>query len=123
MKTSVKRAIEDDAAAVVSALLESHFWLPSLGVMTAYLRHEDAQPLKRLEDDSPTGSIQVVFTQDGDGWMQIIATPDPEDFHTTFRFRMPMIGGGQSPRTRVALLILAEAIRLDNEENPQHRGG
>jgi hypothetical protein len=34
---------------------------------------------------------------------------------------MPLIGGGQSPRVRNALLILAEAIRLDNIDAPQDR--
>ena len=35
------------------------------------------------------------------------------------RFRMPIVGGGQSPRVRNALMILALAIKLDNEEHPQ----
>lgn len=77
----------------------------------------------RFEDDSPEGALWVGFSMDGDGWVQVIAKPDPNEFSTSLRFRMPLIGGGQSPRVRVALLILAEAIRLDNEEHPQHRGG
>ena len=51
-----------------------------------------------------------MFTKDGDAWIGI-------DVRNFLRFRMPLCGGGQSPRTRNALLILAEAIRLDNEES------
>lgn len=113
MKPSLKKAIEQDPLSVIRFLLESWFWPESLGTMESY---------ERFEDDSPKGQISVQFTQDGDAWIQVISKPDPNEVNSTFRFRMPMIGGGESPRTRVALLILAEAIRLDNEKSPQHRG-
>ena len=38
---------------------------------------------------------------------------------SALRFRMPGGGGGMSFRTRVALLILARAIQLD-EDKPMH---
>jgi len=113
IKPFLRKAIEEDSLAVIRVLLESWFWPKSLGTM---------EPYERFEDDSPRGQISVLFTQDGDGWIQVISKPDPNEMNSMFRFRMPMIGGGESPRTRVALLILAEAIRLDNEKNPQHRG-
>ena len=64
----------------------------------------------------------VASSKDGDGWIEVVSKPDPNELYSLFRFRVPVTGGGQSPRTRTALLILAEAIRLDNEEKPQHRG-
>ena len=121
MKKGLKKAVEDSPLEVVHAILDSNFWLSSLETMGFYSRFEE-EKAERLEDDSPEGVISVGFSNDGDGWIQVLCKPDRDDFHTTFRFRMPLIGGGQSPRTRVALLILAEAIRLDNENNPQHRG-
>jgi hypothetical protein len=47
----------------------------------------------------------------------IRATGEEERPSSALRFRMPGNGGGLSSRTRIDLLILAEAIRLDNEEN------
>lgn len=112
MKPSLIKAIKEDPLSVVRILLEQCFWLPSIKSKDSYLR---------FEDDSREGTIEVSFTPDGDGWIEVLSKPDPNEVHWSFRFRMPMMGGGQSPRTRVALMILAEAIRLDNEKNPQCR--
>lgn len=76
---------------------------------------------QRFEDDSPEGFISVMFGGDGDGYLTIAAQMDPNEHKWSMRFRMPMMGGGQSPRVRNALLILAEAIRLDNLDHPQQR--
>jgi hypothetical protein len=96
----------------IKKLLESVFWLPTLKTGEYY---------QRYEDDSPEGFVAVTFSSDGDGHVTLSAMPDPKEHGLYFRFRMPMTGGGQSPRVRNALLILAEAIRLDNEERPQDR--
>jgi len=121
MTKALQKAIDTDPLKVVHTLLESNFWLPSLKTDGFYQRFDD-NPIKRFEDDSPKGTIGVGFSHDGDGWLTVIHTPDPHDHHMSCRFRMPFIGGGESHRTRIALLILAEAIRLDNEKDPQHRG-
>jgi hypothetical protein len=102
----------DDVPAVIEELLSKPFWIPSLKPMEWY---------NRYEDDSPLGSLSVVFGEDGDGHISVIQDRDPNEFKMSMRFRMPMVGGGQSPRVRNALLILAEAIRLDNLDNPQQR--
>lgn len=109
---TVREIIEQDPEYVIGLLLKSEFWLQSLSTMQFYTRHED---------DTMEGSISVGFGMDGDGWIEVMSKPDPNEAHTTFRFRMDG-GGGQSPRVRVALLVLAEAIRLDNAEHPQDRG-
>ena len=101
-----------DPMKTIKALLELPFWPPTLDTKTSYTR---------FEDDSRLGTINVQFTQDGDGWIVILCEQDPNECKISMRFRMPMIGGGQSPRVRNALLILAEAIRMDNLEHPQDR--
>jgi hypothetical protein len=93
-------------------LLETPFWPDTLRTGEFY---------QRYEDDSPLGNISVVVGGDGDAHLSVIQELDPNDRHLSMRFRMPMTGGGQSPRVRNALLFLAEAIRLDNLENPQNR--
>lgn len=97
----------------IKELLEEPFWLSTLDTHTTYLR---------FEDDSHDGCIAVQFSQDGDGWIEVLSKPDKNDFHVDMRFRMPFVGDGQSSRVRNALLILAEAIRLDDEDKPQDRG-
>jgi len=70
----------------------------------------------RIEDDSH-GSMSVVFSCDGDAWIEI--SPDPDEFKRNLRFRECHSGGGVSSRTRRALMILAMAMKADNEDRPQ----
>jgi hypothetical protein len=107
---------DDDAArlADVRALLEREGpWPATLEENRAYVR---------FEDDSPTGRIAVQFTSDGDGWIEVFGVPDETYGTFSYRFRTA-IGGGESPSVRAALMILAEAICMDNKENPQERSG
>ena len=91
---------------IIQALLESNFWLSSIETMSPYERlHDD-------HDGTELGRLNIMFSPDGDARIWI----EGNKMSDTLRFRMPMGGGGMSPRTRVALLILAEAIRLDNEK-------
>lgn len=97
-----------DMSAIVKRLLESYFWLPTLVSNTRYSRQHDDT------DGNPhDGWLHVMIGEDGDAW--ILTTVGGE----SMRFRMPMIGGGRSQHTRTALVILAEAIRMDNEARPQ----
>lgn len=92
----------------IRRLLKSYFWIESIEPGTRYSRiHDD-------HDGTRLGQITVCMGHDADAWVEI--TGDPL---SSLRYRMPLVGGGQSPHTRTALLILAEAIRLDNEERPQ----
>ncbi len=101
-----------NASQEIRRLLEKPYWPQTLEAGKLY---------ERFEDDSPTGRISVVFGGDGDGYIMLNAVQDPNEHKLSMRFRMPMMGGGQSPRVRNALLILAEAIRLDNKYQPQDR--
>lgn len=92
-----------DADKAIRELLESYFWPKTLEANTRYRRcHDD-------HDGKFDGWLNVCIGSDGDVWVE---TTD------SLRFRMPLIGGGRSQYTRTALVILAEAIRLDNEHNP-----
>lgn len=97
----------EDVARQVRELLESFFWLPGLQPNTRYSRlHDD-------HDGERNGHITVLIGEDGDAWVSPI-----DENGDGLRFRMPFTGGGASARVRAALIILAEAIRLDNEESP-----
>jgi hypothetical protein len=68
----------------------------------------------RIQDDHDgtfEGSICAFIGPDGDMWIGM-------DKQMAIRFRN-WTGGGRSLRTHNALRILAEAIRLDNLEDPQ----
>lgn len=91
----------------IRELLESFYWLPGLKPNVRYSRLHDDHDGKR------NGHISVFIGEDGDVWVNPI-----DENAGGLRFRMPLHGGGASPRVRAALVILAEAIRLDNEESP-----
>ena len=86
-------------------VLENPFWLSSLTTTEIYQRVEDD------DDGTGKGILAVQFTPDGDAIIGV-------GYNKTARFRT-FAGGGKSLRVRNALMILAEAIRLDNEERPQ----
>lgn len=90
-------------------LLEGHYWPTTLDTGQIYARRHDDTDGK----DDPTQYLSLEIDQWGDVHMQI-----PPGKFRALRFRMPG-GGGQSERVRKALIILAEAIRRDNDENPQ----
>ena len=68
-----------------------------------------------------TKDLTVVISDDGDVWLGML---EINDKHTSEPYRNPTptvrcrtgIGGGRHRRTRQALLWLARAIQLDNEE-------
>jgi len=88
----------------IHQILNEYFWLPNLQVSEYYTRQHDDT------DGEPSGNLSVEFNSVGDAFVGIDGK--------FLRFRTEN-GGGKSPHTRNALLILAEAIRLDNEERPQ----
>lgn len=91
----------------MNAVLEGEFWLPSIVPDNFYTRRQDDTD----GQSGPQQELQVTFSRDGDAWVLL------GDMQT-LRFRS-YFGGGQSLRVRNALMVLAEAIRRDNEESPQ----
>ena len=96
---------QEDLVAAVRLVLESPFTIPDLTSREEYARlHDD-------DDGTGQGIISVMFGEDSDAWVNIAGS--------SLRFRS-FFGGGKSLRVRNALMILALAIKLDNEEYPQN---
>lgn len=93
----------DDAT--IRKVLETPYWPITLETDTEYRRQHDDH------DGDPKGGLMVTVDRMGDVY---IAT----DRGPWLRFRT-FGGGGRSERTRAALLVLAEGIRLDNSDHPQ----
>lgn len=89
----------------LKSILESYFWLPSLQAMKRYFRTHDDCDGDRFE------GISVIIGNDGDTWVAM------NQRDNSCRYRVPFTGGGLSHRTRNALLILAYAIKMDNDEH------
>jgi hypothetical protein len=89
----------------LNTLLERAYWVPTIQADTHYSRLQD-------DTDGSTAAehdLTVFIDFQGDVWM---------NRHGDLRFRT-LAGGGSSLRVRNALMVLAEAIRRDNEERPQ----
>ena len=90
----------------ITRILENPFWIPGLSSNDVYQRlHDD-------HDGTLEGKIIIQIDQTGDVFFQT----DTEKWQP-MRFRT-IIGGGRSLRTRNALILLAFAMKLDNEERP-----
>ncbi|MFA5124874.1 MAG: hypothetical protein WC473_03605 [Patescibacteria group bacterium] len=99
---SVERLIKD-----AHRVLNNPFWIPELEANRVFERiHDD-------HDGTFTGRLMVQFTKDGDAWIKTDKHHGP-----SLRYRSPL-GGGSSPRVKNALMLLALAIKLDNEQRPQ----
>ena len=86
----------------VSRALTPDYWLQTLATQIGYTRrHDDTDGRRDHEQD-----LTVCIGPDGDAW--ITAGGGQVLLFRTYA------GGGQSLRTRQALMVLAEAIRLDN---------
>lgn len=88
----------------IKEILEESFWPEDIIPGICYARTQDDC------DGDLSQQLSIIFSHDGDAWVN---THVP-----LLRFRMPLIGGGLSPRVRNGLLILAMAIKMDNETNP-----
>jgi hypothetical protein len=89
----------------MNTLLEGAYWIPGLKTMQTYVRTQDDTDGEATLDHD----LGVTIGVDGDAWVHA---------QRQLRFRTHC-GGGHSLRVRNALLVLAEAIRRDNEEFPQ----
>lgn len=95
-------------SAAVRALMNVP-WPPELEADIAYSRlHDDT-------DGADQGRIIVGFTRDGDAWIETDRHKGP-----ALRFRTDF-GGGNSPLVRNALVLLALAIRLEEERDEKNK--
>lgn len=95
---------QDEILIMIHRILESGLSLPAVETMVSYGRADDNVGEKE-------GVIQIMFDPDGQAFVWM------ENDHSFLRFQTTG-DGGKSPRVRAALLILAEAIRLDNADSP-----
>lgn len=101
-EVSQERLIKD-----TRRVLENPFWIPGLDIKVFYERlHDD-------HDGTFKGKIIVCLDEHGDVYVGTDKSP-------LLRFRNDF-GGGMSLRVRNALMILAWAIKLDNEKRPQEQ--
>jgi len=76
----------------------------------------------RKEDMSPDGRLRVFLQADGDVILSIVPASDGRCLNSSVEF-CALTGGGRSPHTRKALLALMDAIRKDNEADPNEYSG
>ncbi len=93
---------------ILDTLLEEPFPWPQTLDESGYSRQHDDT------DGEPTGYLTVMFGPDGDAYVGVDGTQ-------LLRFRTHA-GGGRSLRVHAALVVLAEAIRRDNEQDTEKRG-
>ena len=95
--------MSDPCSAKIKKILEAPLWIQELKTQEVYSRlHDD-------HDGERKGHIMVQFTPDGDAWVNV------DQLFPSLRFRT-FGGGGVSLRTRNALVILAYAMKLDDEK-------
>jgi hypothetical protein len=99
---STERLVKD-----ARRVLENPFWITTLKTEETYSRFYDDH------DGEFDGELLVYFDKSGDAWVETT-----KKYNKALRFR-DFLGGGQSQRVRNALMILALAIELDNEDHPQ----
>src|SRR3989344_7144912 len=105
LRSRIKKLVEKYPDLIAEAIIEQPFWPADLSSGTGY---------KRFSDDN-NSSIGVVFSSDGDAWVEVWEDKDPRELMYSPRFRT-FFGGGQSLRTRNAFLILAKAMLADNTD-------
>ncbi|MEK7505902.1 MAG: hypothetical protein AAB597_03365 [Patescibacteria group bacterium] len=110
--TQVSKLLKENPSEVIGAILNEAFWIPELKTSLTY---------SRLGDDDD-GVVSIAFGKDSDAHIQILSETDTKPasggFSISHRFRC-YFGGGESLRTRTALMILARAMELDHKEKPQ----
>lgn len=74
--------------------------------------------ITRLEDMSPMGRMSVLMQGDADVVVQVVSGDQYGDVRAVagVEFCVPGTGGGGSPRTHKALVELARAMELDNQD-------
>lgn len=90
----------------VRKILENPLWINEILPDKLYSRIEDDC------DGDYNRKLSVLINRYGDAWVDIGTS-----FGSSLRYRT-FGGGGRSPRTRAALMILVYAIILDNKEVP-----
>jgi hypothetical protein len=103
---------DEEVRRAIDILLESEYWPDAVKSDELYQRrHDDTDGENNPSDLTQYLSLGI------DNWGDVHINIPPGKWRE-LRFRTRQ-GGGQSERVRKALIILAEAIRRDNEKNPE----
>ena len=103
---------DEEIAQAIDILLEGEYWPNRIKSNELYQRiHDDTDGKNNPSDLTQYLSLGV------DNWGDVHINIPPGKWRE-LRFRTRG-GGGQSERVRKALIILMEAIRRDNEKNPE----
>lgn len=89
----------------IKNFLDDMGWPETLSTNEIYTTEDD-------DSEPGKGNLMIQFSNDGDAWVNIFTDPPYKSIR-----KRTFIGGGKDEYTRKALLILAEAIRIDNERN------
>ena len=101
---------DEEVEKSVDFLLENPYWIETIELGRFYGRSQDDTD----GNDDKNNYLSLFMDTSGNADIHIWIYPGR---YRTLRFRHPS-GGGKSERVRRALLLLAEAIRRDNEINP-----
>ena len=102
----MRKKHKSDIQTIAHEVLETPFWPDGVEAKGAYFRTQDDC------DGILSEGIYLSFTCDGDAWIHTSSRP-----FQSCRYRMPMFGGGRSPRVLNALLMVALDIKQDNDED------
>lgn len=102
---------DKDVAKALDFILEDSYWIKTVDIGKLYKRrHDDAEG-----KDDFSQYLSLFIDSSGNSDIHVVIHPGA---YRTLRFR-PSAGGGKSERVRKALVIVIEAIRRDNEKNPE----
>ncbi len=114
LKRKIENLLEEDAEAVMDALLSYPFWPTTLSPEKPYIRRSDDTDGR---DDTISIFISGTGSRAGDTFIEIRSKVDSNSFSDVHCFRSGL-GGTRSPHVHNALRILARAIDLDNQYLP-----
>jgi hypothetical protein len=99
---------DDQVQSALTVLLEGELCAATLGLCGVYVRRHD-------DTNGRVGLEQEVAVTIEEGGAVVLTIPET----APLRF-LPVAQGGRSRRTRNALVLLAEAIRRESIDSPQH---
>jgi hypothetical protein len=111
-KRKTRETSQEEIIRAIGTILDNPFWIPELELERQYSRLQDDH------DGTFQGELGVFFLRNADACVSVTG-PRPGCY---LRFR-DFFGGGQSQRVRNALIVLALAIKRDNETRPQEKPG
>ncbi|KKP68105.1 MAG: hypothetical protein UR66_C0008G0013 [Candidatus Moranbacteria bacterium GW2011_GWE1_35_17] len=102
---------DENISEALDFILEDSYWIETVDIGKLYKQRQDDID----GSDEPIQYLALGIDSSGNSDIHIAIYPGK---HRELRFRNSF-GGGKSERVRKALIIVMEAIRRDNEKNPE----